>query len=271
MAKKPATKHYTYGFQRAEVVGAFTNAILLCGLCISIIVNAIQNFITPIRIEQTRIIIILGCIGFILNVSFYIILYPLTRKHKTNAEVYCGNATENLKCVNSKTEKSTMQSDTTLNNPNFPFLCENKISCVINRKDPTSPHYISHKSLNLLAITFHLASDAFSSILLSLNGILITIFGSGLSIIFEHIQINEETEKWYSSAWIQICNSSHTIQDAEVLDLVKGQQRCKKLCHNILHWTDYIDGVFSLILAGFICYGCIKHSMLIFLFIPLIR
>ena len=262
IAKKRATKYYTYGFQRAEVLGAFTNGILLCGLCISIIVNAIQNFISPNRIEQTKIILVLGIIGFIANIGFYYLLHPLTRIKKRHNECQRKRSmriqmsthySRNHKLDGKSGEKRSTHVSTTND-------CSSETSDFL-QKNLLASKPISYKSLNLIAICFHLVSDAFSSLLLIITAALIALFRSDWSIFFGYFPIQELHDNWFLAAWHTICNLSEAAQIGERLSHLPQTQQCNSFCHIVPHWTDYIDATLSLVLAGFICYGCVKHGM----------
>lgn len=46
IAKKAGNSTYTYGWQRAEVIGALVNAVFLIALCFTIFIEAIKRFFT---------------------------------------------------------------------------------------------------------------------------------------------------------------------------------------------------------------------------------
>ncbi|KAK6458074.1 cation efflux protein [Scheffersomyces xylosifermentans] len=64
---KPADGKYTYGWQRAEILGALINAVFLLALCFTIIIEAIQRFFEPAEITQPKLILIVGVAGLISN------------------------------------------------------------------------------------------------------------------------------------------------------------------------------------------------------------
>lgn len=47
VAKRDTSEHMSYGWVRAEIVGAFANAVFLIALCFTIIIDAIQRFFEP--------------------------------------------------------------------------------------------------------------------------------------------------------------------------------------------------------------------------------
>jgi zinc transporter 1 len=47
MAKRPASEKNTYGWQRAELLGALVNSVFLLAMCLSIFIEAVQRFFDP--------------------------------------------------------------------------------------------------------------------------------------------------------------------------------------------------------------------------------
>lgn len=66
-SNKPADGKYTYGWQRAEILGALINAVFLLALCFTIIIEAIQRFFQPQTIESPKLVLIVGCMGLVSN------------------------------------------------------------------------------------------------------------------------------------------------------------------------------------------------------------
>jgi len=60
-------KRNTFGWARAEVVGALINAVFLYALCFSITVEAIKRFLVLEPIENPQLILLVGGIGLAIN------------------------------------------------------------------------------------------------------------------------------------------------------------------------------------------------------------
>ncbi|XP_001375558.1 calcium/manganese antiporter SLC30A10 isoform X1 [Monodelphis domestica] len=58
----------TYGYSRAEVVGALSNAVFLTALCFTIFVEAILRLVRPERIDDPKLVLIVGALGLAVNV-----------------------------------------------------------------------------------------------------------------------------------------------------------------------------------------------------------
>ncbi|XP_059944640.1 calcium/manganese antiporter SLC30A10 isoform X2 [Mesoplodon densirostris] len=63
----------TFGFLRADVVGAFGNSIFAVALMFSILVEAVKRYIDPQKTEAPLLVLSAGVIGLVFNVLNYVI------------------------------------------------------------------------------------------------------------------------------------------------------------------------------------------------------
>lgn len=63
-----ATQKNTFGWIRAEVMGALVNAIFLTGLCFAILLEAIERFLEPHEMQQPLVVLGVGVAGLVVNV-----------------------------------------------------------------------------------------------------------------------------------------------------------------------------------------------------------
>ena len=68
IANKGSSKMYTYGWQRAETLGALVNGVFLVALCLSIFLEAIQRFVEPQVVTNPMLVLIVGCLGLASNI-----------------------------------------------------------------------------------------------------------------------------------------------------------------------------------------------------------
>lgn len=59
---------------RAEILGAFFNAVFLIALCVSIVLEALTRFVDPPEIKNPRLILIVGCAGLFSNLLGFVVL-----------------------------------------------------------------------------------------------------------------------------------------------------------------------------------------------------
>jgi len=71
---------YSYGLQRAEVLGALINAVLLLGLCLTIVAEAVPRFFEPVEISNPKLILLVGTIGLMFNI-FGVFLFGHNHSH----------------------------------------------------------------------------------------------------------------------------------------------------------------------------------------------
>ncbi|KAK1507537.1 cation diffusion facilitator family transporter [Colletotrichum tamarilloi] len=86
--KPPPPKSLPFGWNRAQVLGAFFNGVFLLALGVSILLQAIERFTQLPNLKDPTLILIMGCIGLGLNVivlSFLHGTYP--RNHTTRRGV----------------------------------------------------------------------------------------------------------------------------------------------------------------------------------------
>ncbi|KAH9908431.1 cation efflux protein [Xylariomycetidae sp. FL2044] len=65
-AKSP--QYFSFGWARAQLLGAFFNGVFLLALGISILLQSIERFIWLSRVENPVLVLIMGCVGLTLNV-----------------------------------------------------------------------------------------------------------------------------------------------------------------------------------------------------------
>ena len=74
VAKRPPDEHYTFGYQRFQIITAFLNAIFLLVIVIGIIAFAIERFINPEPI-MGKAMMVIAIIGLINNLIVFLILH----------------------------------------------------------------------------------------------------------------------------------------------------------------------------------------------------
>ena len=67
MSPKKWSKN-TFGWARADVLGALVNAVLQCTLCFSILVKSVKRFYKPETLHDPPLILGVGICGLLINV-----------------------------------------------------------------------------------------------------------------------------------------------------------------------------------------------------------
>ncbi|KND91335.1 Zinc/cadmium resistance protein [Tolypocladium ophioglossoides CBS 100239] len=85
-AQKETTDEFTFGWVRAEILGAFFNAVFLIALCVSIILEALTRFVEPPDINNPKLILIVGCAGLFSNLLGFFVLGGHGHSHDDEGE-----------------------------------------------------------------------------------------------------------------------------------------------------------------------------------------
>lgn len=62
-----ATSKNTFGWIRAEVMGALVNAVFLTALCFTILLEAVERYADPHEIENPQVVVWVGVAGLLIN------------------------------------------------------------------------------------------------------------------------------------------------------------------------------------------------------------
>nr|POF19981.1 zinc/cadmium resistance protein [Quercus suber] len=81
VANRTSSKMYTYGWQRAETLGALVNGVFLVALCVTIFLDAIQRFVEPTPVTQPKLVLIVGCLGLASNLLGLLLFHDHSHSH----------------------------------------------------------------------------------------------------------------------------------------------------------------------------------------------
>ncbi|OQV20775.1 Zinc transporter 1 [Hypsibius exemplaris] len=74
ISKRTSTKN-TFGWARAEVLGALVNSVFLMALCFSIFVESIDRFHNPHPVSDPILVLVVGCVGLAVNLFGLLIFH----------------------------------------------------------------------------------------------------------------------------------------------------------------------------------------------------
>ncbi|KAH8692106.1 cation efflux protein [Talaromyces proteolyticus] len=80
------SKTYTYGWQRAETLGALVNGVFLVALCMSIFLEAIQRLVEPQEVKNPKLVMIVGCFGLLSNILGLLLFHEHSHGHGHGVE-----------------------------------------------------------------------------------------------------------------------------------------------------------------------------------------
>ncbi|KAI2469983.1 cation efflux protein [Annulohypoxylon bovei var. microspora] len=74
---KAPPHNLSFGWARAQLLGAFFNGVFLLALGISIFLQSIERFISIERVDNPKLVLIMGCVGLALNLISATLLHEL--------------------------------------------------------------------------------------------------------------------------------------------------------------------------------------------------
>lgn len=74
LTEKPSTLKYSYGYHRADVIGAMASIIIIWGLLIWLLLEAINRLTNPTEVNG-ELMLITACFGLGCNILNLVILY----------------------------------------------------------------------------------------------------------------------------------------------------------------------------------------------------
>ena len=77
---KPANQSMTYGYHRAEIIGALGSVLLIWGLAAWLLTEAVKRVLYPEKIDPL-IMLITACIGLVINITMAKILHGRVDGH----------------------------------------------------------------------------------------------------------------------------------------------------------------------------------------------
>ncbi|KAK9325975.1 cation efflux protein [Lipomyces orientalis] len=83
---RAASSEYSYGWQRAEILGALVNGVFLLALCLTIFLEAIQRFVEPQIITNPQLVLGVGCAGLVSNLVGLILFHEHGHSHSHGGE-----------------------------------------------------------------------------------------------------------------------------------------------------------------------------------------
>ncbi|XP_055690711.1 proton-coupled zinc antiporter SLC30A1 [Lutzomyia longipalpis] len=156
MSPKKWSKN-TFGWARAEVLGALVNAVFLVALCFSITIEACKRFIEEERIHEPKLLVIVGCVGLLVNVVGLFLLY----EHGGHGHSHSLSRSRN------KLTRLTNTDD----NENNSFVYQQNPSAQQLKK--SSGHSHDSSQMNMRGAFLHVLSDALGSVIVVISALVV--------------------------------------------------------------------------------------------------
>lgn len=270
--KTHATNKNTFGWIRAEVMGALVNAVFLTALCFTIVLEAVERFTEPHEIESPQVVAGVGAAGLLINLLGLCLFHGHAGGGHGHSHGGHSHGNKNKRGKTSKSQKagngsSGEETNNLVGNHNSPgdVRQRNEIIC----KDSTevqmngNTHYEemdgepdSSSQLNMRGVFLHVLGDALGSVIVVVNALIFTF-------VWQPCQGNEEC--------VNPCINSHITDHQHVnhtlVDLLEGPTvSATKVAGPC--WVLYLDPTLCIIMVGILLYTTyplLKESALILL------
>ncbi|RVD85295.1 uncharacterized protein DFL_003621 [Arthrobotrys flagrans] len=140
-------KELSFGWQRANLLGAFFNGVFLLALSVSIFLQSIERFIAIEEVQNPRLILIVGCIGLTLNIISAFFLHD----HEEEVKNVIDNGGESVGTTEARRNSVQLAEIQQLHN---------------QHRHETSPADQSQKQydLGMMGVLLHVIGDAINNI-----------------------------------------------------------------------------------------------------------
>jgi len=152
-SKKDKTETMTYGWRRAEVVGALANGVFLLALCLNIVIEAIQRFFDISEVKNPIWLIVVGGIGLIINIFGLFLVGGHAHGHSHGH----GHRSDSEVSIITPKLAKTMSQEELVEAPEPPSLMQEH----------------SHANMNMKGIFLHVLGDALGSMGVIVSGLVI--------------------------------------------------------------------------------------------------
>ncbi|XP_020908742.1 zinc transporter 1 [Exaiptasia diaphana] len=193
------TDRNTFGWQRAEVLGALINAVFLIALCFSILVESLKRLIEVESIHNPTLVLIVGGVGLVINVIGLAMFHQHGHGHShgggghghshkpaiNDRLVVVEESDDNDTETKEETEKDSAQASNA-ESINSAFLPKENGEILenVNENGSLQVHSRSNQKvkssaqLNMRAVYLHVLGDALGSVIVIISALII-MFAKG--------------------------------------------------------------------------------------------
>ncbi|XP_015923668.1 proton-coupled zinc antiporter SLC30A1 [Parasteatoda tepidariorum] len=153
----------TFGWARAEVLGALVNAVFLVALCFSIFVEALKRFYKPEEIHNPVLILYVGTIGLLVNIIGLFLFHG--HGHSHGGHVHDKRKLPTLEDVLSEGDINDNKGNFQLPVPCAPQAVAKAV------KEPKKES--SASQMNMHGVFLHILADALGSVIVIISALLV--------------------------------------------------------------------------------------------------
>uniref|UniRef100_A0A8C1CKM1 Solute carrier family 30 member 1b n=1 Tax=Cyprinus carpio carpio TaxID=630221 RepID=A0A8C1CKM1_CYPCA len=243
-----ATSKNTYGWIRAEVMGALVNAVFLTALCFTIVLEAVERYTLPHEIENPRVVIWVGVAGLLVNVLGLFLFHGHagfgghghshgghSHLHKTNRREFekpKAHEEEYNLMINSNSSQGYQTSELNSDSLNIKITAKGSLEDLDHSSESSS-------QMNMRGVFLHVLGDALGSVIVVVNALIFTF-------VWTPCHSNE--------ICFNPCRSSHLTEHQHVNTTVLSQSKTPDRMPRTVSvagpcWVLYLDPTLCLIMS----------------------
>lgn len=162
MSPKKWSKN-TFGWARAEVLGALVNAVFLVALCFSILVESLKRFYEPEEIHDPVLILYIGVAGLLVNIIGLFLFH-----HHGHGHSHGRGHHHSLPTI----EEVLAEEDINENHGNY-RIPTNSSSNIQQEQDAKKGNVSSGTQMNMRGVFLHVLADALGSVIVIISALII--------------------------------------------------------------------------------------------------
>ncbi|KIW08199.1 uncharacterized protein PV09_01129 [Verruconis gallopava] len=155
-------KGFSFGWQRAQLLGAFFNGSFLAALGLSVLLQAVERFVNIERVENPKLVLIVGCVGLALNIISVVFLHDHEHGHSQGSDdshIYSPPTVSNRTSAAEAVRLS--------------FTVVREGVHATHRHTTNEPSKSSHRNLGLMGVLLHVIGDAINNIGVIISALII--------------------------------------------------------------------------------------------------
>ncbi|XP_067655326.1 proton-coupled zinc antiporter SLC30A1-like [Haliotis asinina] len=180
IARWPSEKN-TFGWIRAEVLGALVNSVFLLALCFSILVESLKRLVQVEEIDDPKLMLIVGACGLVVNLIGLALFHQHGHSHGGASHSHVGGghshhgrdshedrSTENEKLVEKQNIANGLNTQDGEGDTEIQIEIEN-----------SKPKVVSQSHLNMRGVFLHVLGDALGSVIVIISALVIWFVEGG--------------------------------------------------------------------------------------------
>ncbi|XP_076311994.1 proton-coupled zinc antiporter SLC30A1-like isoform X2 [Tachypleus tridentatus] len=169
MSPKKWTKN-TFGWARAEVLGALVNSIFLMALCFSIFVEALKRFFEPEEIHNPVLILYVGGAGLLVNVIGLFLFHE--HGHSHGGHSHSGHSHDDTSRSKKKPQEESGAENVEIFNVDSKAQTSSEEEHHVPKKKAASS-----SQMNMKGVFLHVLADALGSVIVIISALIIWLTG----------------------------------------------------------------------------------------------